>query len=201
MGVLDVVLIGAVLAIDAFAITIANCTTYKNCLAGKRGLKLPITFALFQGVMPLLGYFLGLLINIASNGFIEKISGFLTFTIFLILAIKIVIDNIKEIIECNKIVEVKPCQSEKKNSKLTIGILLLQGLATSIDAFAVGLTFITVQFSVYVAVLIIALITFLLVLLALFFGKYLGKVFGKYAEWFGAVILLALAVKALIGAI
>ncbi len=201
MSVLDVILIGAVLAIDAFALTIANCTTYKNCLVGKKGLKLPITFGLFQGIMPLLGYFVGLLINLASNGFIEKISGYLTFAIFLILATKIVIDNVKEIIECNKEQEITNCPCQEKETNLTLPILLLQGLATSIDAFAVGLTFISVQFSVYVAVLIIALITFVLVLLALFAGKALGKIFGKYAEWAGAVILLALAIKALVGAL
>ncbi|MBR5192318.1 MAG: manganese efflux pump [Clostridia bacterium] len=199
MTVLDVILIGAVLAIDAFAITLANCTTYKNCIKGKKGFVLPITFAIFQGVMPLLGYFVGLLINLASNGFIEKISGYITFAIFFILATKIIVDNVKKLV-CKCEEEDTACACPE-NAKLTIGILLLQGLATSIDAFAVGLTFITTTFSVYIAVLIIALITFVLVLLALFAGKYLGKIFGKYAEWVGAVILLALAIKALIGAI
>ena len=83
----------------------------------------------------------------------------------------------------------------------TIVLVLIQAVATSIDALSVGVTFIDLNFSVYLAVLIIAVITFSLVVLALFFGKYLGKLFGKYAEWVGAIILLAIAIKTLIEAI
>ena len=73
-------------------------------------------------------------------------------------------------------------------------------MATSIDALAVGVTLINLTFSVYLAVLVIATVTFILVSIALIFGKTLGKLFGKYAEWVGAIILLALSIKSLIEA-
>ena len=51
---------------------------------------------------------------------------------------------------------------------------------------------------IYISVIMISAITFGLVTLALLFGKFLGKIFNKYAEWVGAGILLALAIKSLI---
>ena len=141
--------------------------------------------------MPLIGFFIGYLFK----NYIGSITKFLSAGIFFILAIKIIFDIIKE--EKSQ-TEISQANREKKSAQLTLTMLLIQALATSIDALAVGVTLIGLEFSVFIAVLVIALITFLLVSLALIFGKYLGKLFGKYAEWIGATILLILALKALI---
>ena len=82
-----------------------------------------------------------------------------------------------------------------------MAVLLVQALATSIDALAVGVTLINLTFSVYIAVALIAVVTFIFVSVALIFGKSLGKLFGGYAEWLGAIILFILATKSLIEAI
>ncbi len=188
MNIFDVLLTGLALAMDAFAITIANCTTYKQTLGRKKEFAMPVLFAFFQGLMPLLGFFAG---SLFAN-YLDKIAGYLTAGIFLVLAIKIVYDNLKK----------EPSEdATKKPTNLTYSMLLLQAIATSIDAFAVGITFINLTFSVYLAVGLIAIVTFVLICVALLFGKYLGKMFGKYAEWAGAVILFALAIKCLVEAI
>ncbi len=187
MDYLNIVFIGIALAIDACALTIANCATYKDALNKKKEWAMPITFALFQGVMPLIGYFFGWLFKDYIAGVLDYISA----GIFFLLALKIVIDIIKEKRESKKIVEVK---KEQKIRKFTILVLLLQGLATSIDALVVGVTLVN-GVPVYLSVIIIAGITFALVTLALLFGKLLGKVFNKYAEWVGAGILFLLAIK------
>ena len=190
MDYLNIVFIGIALAIDACALTIANCATYKDVLNRKKEWGMPITFALFQGVMPLIGFLLGWLIKDYITGVLDFISA----GIFFILSLKIVIDIIKEKKESNQIKEV---DKTKKVAKFTVPLLLLQGLATSIDALVVGVTLVN-GVPIYISVIIISAITFALVTLALLFGKFLGKIFNKYAEWVGAGILLALAIKSLI---
>lgn len=194
MQLYEVILIGIAMSIDACALTISNCTTYKDSLNRKKELAMPITFGLFQGVMPLLGYFIGSLFK----SFIGSALKFISAAIFLVLAIKIVVDLLKERNQEIKLSEVKTAKSQ---TAFTFAILLIQGIATSIDAFVIGITLVSVTFSIYLAVLIIAAVTFILVLLALFFGKCLGKIFGSYAKWLGAAILFALSIKEFIEAI
>ena len=189
MGVIDIILIGVALAMDAFALTIANCTAYEKSLNRKKEWSMPIAFALFQFAMPLLGFALGGLIS----DFIQSFAKFLTAGIFFILSAKIVFDIIEE---RRKDGTAEPT----KTQPFTIGVLIIQAIATSIDAFAVGITFAaeSLPFSVFIATGIIGVITFAIVSVALVIGKSLGKLLGKYAVWCGAVILFALAVKSLI---
>ena len=140
--------------------------------------------------MPLIGYYIGSTFADSIKGF----SGYITATIFFVLSAKIIFDLIKE--------RNSKTEKEKKEEQFTFTLLLIQSIATSIDAFFIGVTLsFELAFSVYIAVLIIAVVTFIVVAVALLFGKYLGKVFGKYAEYVGAIILFALAIKTLIEAI
>lgn len=191
MSVLEIIVIGVALAMDAFALTVANCTTYEKKLNRKKEWSMPCAFAAFQFFMPLSGFFLGGLIS----GFLQSFAKFLSAGIFFILAIKIVFDIIEE----NRNSE-KAEQRDKKTQSFTLGVLFIQAVATSIDAFAVGITFAaaTLPFSVFIAAGIIGAITFAIVALAIFIGKSLGKLLGKYAVWCGAIILFALAIKNLI---
>ncbi len=192
MKIYEILLIGVALAIDACALTIANCTTYKNDLDRKKEWLMPIFFGVFQAVMPLIGYLFGSLFSSVIN----PVSKFITCGIFLLLAIKIFIDILKERREECRLQEVK--SSDCKKLKFTLSILIVQALATSIDALMVGITLVNLSFSVFIAISIIGAVTFVLVLFALYFGKRLGKLFGNYAEWVGAVILFGLSIKSLI---
>ena len=189
MGILDIVFISIALSIDACAITIANCTTYSKTLNKKKEWAMPVLFALFQGVMPLLGWLLGS--TFAEH--ISSFSGYLVALVFFALGSKIVFDNVKK---CKK-----PENSNVScvKSVFSYKILVLQAVATSIDALIVGVTMsMNLAFSCFYAMLIIASITFVLVTLSMLFGKFLGSKFSKEAEWIGAVILFAIAVKSLI---
>ena len=59
MNAVDVILICVALSMDACALTIANCSTYKNLFKEKKAWSMPVFFALFQGLMPLIGFFVG----------------------------------------------------------------------------------------------------------------------------------------------
>lgn len=187
MKIYEIILIGVALSMDAFALTIANCTTYKKTLSKYKFFLMPVTFGAFQFLMPVIGFFLGSIFE----RFLSKISGFLTAGIFFFLAIKIIIDVVRE-------------KEEKQSSpaKFTFLTLLIQGIATSIDALLIGISFVgSLDFSVFLASAIIGVVTFIIVLVALFIGKNLGKILGKYASYAGIVILLFLAIKELIEAI
>ncbi len=195
MKLYDIILIAISLAMDASAVTISNCSTYKHTLSAKRKWAMPIVFSIFQGIMPLVGFFVGSLFSSALG----KIAGFLSSAIFFILSGKIFFDIIKEKREfvCTLSEQKQICE-KGKTTILSFPLLFLQGVATSIDALVVGITFVNLTFSVYLAVLVIAILTFIIVGIALLLGQKLGCVFGKYADYVGAIILLALAVKSLI---
>ncbi len=192
MNVLDIIFIGLALSMDACALTISNCAVYKNSLNKKNELSMPVAFAFFQGIMPLLGYYIGSLFSETIGNF----AGYLSAIIFFVLALKIVVDIYKDN-HC----QITEQKEQKNTAKLTLLVLLVQAVSTSIDALAIGVTFINLQFSVYIAVIIISLVTFALVSLALLLGKKLGDLFGQYAEWLGAIILFILSIKSLIEAI
>lgn len=188
MDFLAFALAGLGLAIDASAVTIANCASYKGKLSKLKEWSMPVAFTFFQILMPILGFYIG---SIFADK-IKHVSGYVTAGVFFILSLKIVYDNVKEL---------KANDDEKENSpqgELTYSLLVIQGISTSIDALFVGVTYSMTVATPFIPALIIGGVTFLLVTASLLFGKYLGKLFGKYAQWFGALILFALALKSLI---
>ena len=71
---------------DAFAITIANCATYKDTLNRKKEWAMPVAFAIFQILMPIIGYYIGSLFA----DYISSAAKYVTAAIFFALATKIV---------------------------------------------------------------------------------------------------------------
>lgn len=191
----DVFFIAVALATDAFALTVANCTVYKNSLSIRSEWSMPATFALFQFIMPVAGFYVGT----TFLGAVAPAAGYITAAVFFVLGLKIVIDNFKDYFS-EKEIPVKP--QETKTARFSVKILLIQAVATSIDAFFIGAgSFAFKLSSPFICALIVGAITFAIVAFALVFGKFLGKTLGKYAQTAGAVILFALSVKELIGAI
>ena len=157
---------------------------------------MPALFSAFQFGMPLLGYFLGGLVS----GFLQSFAKFLSAGIFFILAAKIVFDIIAEKRKSETIDGFGKTARRETTHRFGLSVLMLQAVATSIDAFAVGITFAatTLPFSVFAVAGIIGIITFAIVAAALYIGKSLGRLLGEYAVWLGAIILFVLAVKNLI---
>ena len=197
MTILDAVLIGVALAMDAFALTISNCTSYKNSITKTKALAMPITFAIFQFLMPVLGFYLG---SFFSES-LSSVGGFITAGIFFILFAKIVVDLIKDY-RAEKIISCKECEQIESAHPLTFKIIIVQGIATSIDALLIGASQFAFNLSSpFFYALIVGIITFMIVAVALYIGKSLGCILGKYATYAGAVILFALAIKELIQAL
>lgn len=181
MGTWTLIILALGLAMDATAVSISNGICY-----GGTGKKQMVTygflFGFFQMAMPVIGYF-------AGKTFSHQISSLDHWVALILLGFlggKMVVEAIKEI----RCPEAAHCERE-----LTMKVMLVQAVATSIDALAVGISFALMQVNILVAATAIGVITFL----CSFAGSLLGRKFGimlkSRAEIFGGLILLAIGLK------
>ena len=184
MGLAEIVLIGIGLAMDAFAVTITNVLGHKLTKKGK--ISMPIAFGFFQFLMPVIGYFGG---NLFS-GIIDTYAGIVTCVVLGYIGGNM----IKEAFAAMKNPKENPMDVEEK---FTIKILIMQAIATSIDAFAVGVSFAAMHVNIWTSSLIILVITALLCSIALYIGKKFGEILGERAEIVGGLILIFIGIKSL----
>ena len=181
MGIFEVLLVGLGLSMDAAAVSISNSFAYPG-LTQDRNLSIPLAFGLFQGIMPLLGFYAG---NLFAD-FISTYAGIITLLVLGVIGGKMIWDSCKGAEDCSK----KACN-------LPYHILLVQAVATSIDAFAVGVSFCAMKTNIWVAAPVIAATTFFICLLAGFLGKKFGCMLGNKAQLLGGIILVLIGIKAL----
>ncbi len=185
MTFLTVLLIAFALSLDAFATSISCGIKLRRIRLG-RFLKIAGAFGIFQALMPLLGYGLGRFIK----DYIQAFDHWIAFGVFFALAAKTLYDAFfgqdEDEDGCNE------CQCEKNSC------LLFLAVATSIDAFVIGLVFAFYDVNLIWSVLLIGVVTFLISLGGCFIGNRARKWFGKWSEIIAGLILLALAIKALL---
>ncbi|WP_276683563.1 manganese efflux pump MntP family protein [Slackia piriformis] len=179
MSMVEIIVLGVALAMDAFAVTISNAFCYRGA-SRARLFVLPIAFGVFQGLMPLLGFFLG---GIIGN-IIEAYAGIVTLVIL-------------GIIGGNMIKEGVSALRNPEAQRLTVGVILMQSVATSIDAFAVGVSLRAVNVDIALSAAIIALTTCACCFVALALGKRFGNVLGDRAQIVGGVVLVLIGLKAM----
>ena len=186
--ILNSLLLGVGLAMDAFSVSIANGIVESNMRKG-RMLKIAGVYAVFQTVMPLIGW---LLVTTVAHIFVS-FSVFIPWIALILLLFiggKMVIEGIKD----RKKGEKKEEKSE--TSKLTFGALILQGIATSIDALSVGFTIAEYSFiQAFASSLIIGVVTLVICLIGLIFGKKIGNKFSSIATIIGGVILILIGIE------
>lgn len=185
MSLIEVILVGIGLSMDAIAVSISNGMVYRTAPLQKK-LAMPLSFGIFQAIMPLAGYFAGGLFA----DVITKYSGIVIFVILGVIGGKMIKDGI--------------CHSDdttSEESKLSYKMILIQAVATSIDAFAVGVGFAAggmTMADIYYSVSLIGIITLLLSLWAIFIGRRFGSMLGSKAEILGGAILVIIGIKALL---
>ncbi len=177
------ILLGLGLAMDAFSVSLANGLNEpemkKPKMAGVAGM-----FGVFQGLMPLIGW---VCIHTVVQYFsaFEKLIPWIALVLLLYIGGKMLIDGIK----C------KGCEGEEKPA-VGLGMLVMQGIATSIDALSVGFT-ISEYGLVQAAVcaLLIAVVTFFICLAGILIGRKFGTKLSGKASIFGGVILIAIGIE------
>lgn len=189
MDYLSLILIALSLAADAFAVSICDGLCYKN-MKKWQFFFIPVVFGLCQAIMPLIGYFVGQL-------FMNKITAYtcyIAFGLLLFIGGKMIFDAIKEYKQSKK-------GEEPEVKNFSVGEVVLQGVATAIDALAVGITLHTLDIHIAVSVSIIGVLTFGLVIGGVFIGKKAGALF-KDKLWIatlcGGIVLVGIGVKILI---
>lgn len=176
------VLMGIGLAMDAFSVSLTNGLN-ENQMKIKRMCLIAGCFTFFQFIMPVLGW---ILVHTVSNYF-EKFSELIPWiALFLLLYI-----GGKMLIEA-----VHKSEEDENVNKLTFSVLILQGIATSIDALSVGFAIADYNFLMALASsVIIAVVTFVICIGGLIIGKKAGTVLKRKAGLLGGFILIGIGIE------
>ena len=187
MGLTTILLTAFALSMDAFAVSITKGITL-NKINKQVAFKIAFFFGLFQGVMPFIGWFLG----IRFESYIKSIDHWIAFFLLSFIGIKMILDA-KE--ADNDILNT----NEKYNSLYSINNkeLIILSIATSIDALAVGISFAFLNIDIVPICLSIGIITFLVCFIGVIIGKKIGAMFKNYAQIIGGIILILIGLNIL----
>ena len=181
MDLVTLFLLAVGLSMDAFAVSICKGLAMKK-ISFKQVAIVGFWFGGFQALMPTLGFLLGT--TFAS--FVNAVADWIAFALALIGG--------------NMIKESLSKEEEKADDSLSFKTMLLLAIATSIDAFAVGVSFAFMNIGSLIvpAVLFIGVITFTLSMIGVKVGNVFGTKYKAKAEFAGGVILILLGVKILL---
>ncbi len=177
------------LAMDAFAISITNGICMPVFKIGS-AFKIAMCFGMFQAIMPIIGW----AVSVNFSSYIERIDHWIAFILLVTLGGKMMYDAfIKKAHDCEK-------EKKKTNNKglLDIKMLLVFGLATSLDALVAGVSFACLNIPILNAAFMIGIVTSLLCFIGVIIGRLCGGFLQKKAELAGGTILILIAFKILL---
>lgn len=182
---MQIVMVAVGLSMDAFAVALCKglCMRRVNYA---HALVIALFFGVFQGAMPLAGWFLGT----QFAGYITPVDHWIAFALLAYIGGKMIWDAFHEHGD-----EGAACDTQQR---LDLKELTMMAVATSIDALAVGITFAFLQVRIVPAVLAIGGITFALSFAGVLLGNRFGTRFQKKAEIAGGTVLIVIGVKILL---
>jgi len=180
MSVLEIFLIAIALGMDAFSVAICKGLAMSK-LEWKKGLKIAGFFGFFQALMPTLGYMIGK--NFES--YIIHIDHWIAFILLLAIGLNLLKDGVQK-------------NADTEDDKFDFKTLFGLGIATSIDALAVGITFSFLEVGILLAVLIIGMTAFVMSVIGIKIGSIIGDKFNQKAKLLGGFLLIAIGLKILI---
>lgn len=178
MQFITITLLSIGLAMDALAVSLGIGTAGQ--IATVRGkIRLAAHFGIFQSGMTALGWLAGATIVRYVQGFDHWIA----FILLAYVAIKLIRAGLEK--------DGKAFQQDPSTGRT----LVILSFATSIDAFAVGLSIVFLEVPIVLSVVMIGFVALLLSAIGLFAGIWLGEIFGKRMEILGGLILLAIGTR------
>ena len=171
---------------DAFAVAIASGVKM-GAVHKRQFARLSLSFGLFQFMMPVIGWFLGLTVR----SFIENWDHWVAFGLLAFIGVNMLRES------CGK----GTGEKERSGSDPTVGwSLLVLSVATSIDALAVGLSFAVLNRVIWAPAVLIGVTCAILTCLGLYLGKALSRaeIVGKRAELIGGLVLIGIGITILI---
>lgn len=179
--ILNSILLGVGLAMDAFSVSVANGLN-EPLMKKNRMISISLVFGVFQTAMPLIGWFLVHTLIEKFKAF-EKFIPWIALLLLAYIGIKMIIDGASN-------------NDEQCQSSLSFSGLIIQGIATSIDALSVGFTIANYSFSsALLETIIIGIVTFIISILGIVIGKKFGTKFSNKASIFGGIILILIGLE------
>lgn len=178
MDFITIVAVAIGLSFDTFAVSLSWGVIQNKILFGQ-AFRVAFVLAFFQAGMLIAGYFLGSFIS----GAVETVDHWIALALLSFLGIRMIVEGFK--------------RKDKDRASNFNGIpaLFAAGVGTSIDAFAVGISFAFLNIRIWYSGIIIGTVTFLASMIAIRIGKSAGSRLGNKVEITGGIILLIIGIK------
>lgn len=180
MRFLEILLIAIGLAMDAFAVSICKGLSMKK-MSWKKAIIIGIYFGIFQALMPVIGYFIG----VNFKDLVIQIDHWIAFILLSFIGI-------------NMLKQALDTDSENCNDDVDFKTMSILATATSIDALTIGITFAFLKVNIVISALIIGIITFLICIIGVKLGNKFGDKYEIKAKIAGGVILILIGFKILL---
>lgn len=181
MKIFEILVIAIGLSMDAFAVSVCKGMSIKK-IAISHCIIVGVWFGLFQGIMPVFGYYMG---GICKGGII-KYGDFISFILLTFIGIDMIKDSFSQE------------RKNESNNSLGFNSMLILAVATSIDAMAVGVTFNFYKINMPLACVLIGTITFVMSMMGVVAGHLFGSRIMNKAQVCGGIILILIGVKMLL---
>ena len=178
---LEALVLGVALAMDAMAVTLSNSLCEPDMPTSKK-LAMPVLFALFQMAMPIAGFFGGTLVA----PLIEAYAGIVSLVILGFVGGKMIWEAVQELRE----------PEQCPTTHLTYPTIFFEAIATSIDAFIVGVSLAAAGANIVLYGAAIGITTLVCCLAVIALGRRLGAHFGPRAEVVGGIVLIIIGLRA-----
>jgi putative Mn2+ efflux pump MntP len=170
------------LSMDSFAVSV-SCGLSEQKVSFAHAVKIALAFASFQGLLPIVGWFLGTGIKV----YIEVIDHWIAFLLLAYLGGKMIYEGLRT------------GSVDKESNIYSFRHIMTLSLATSIDALVVGFSYALVETGkIFTGAIILGGVTFLFSMLGIRIGKDVGGRFGSRVEVLGGLILIGIGVKILV---
>jgi len=192
--VMKSILLGVGLAMDAFSVSIVNGLNEPH-MRRRKQVFIAFTFAFFQFIMPLIGW---ICVRTVANTFraFQKFIPWIALVLLMYIGGKMLFEGVREALKTDDEKELDLENEAAEIRKLGKNALLIQGIATSIDALSVGFTISDYRFNMaFLCCLIIAVVTYLICACGLRFGKKFGEKLSDKANILGGVILVLIGME------
>lgn len=178
MDLLTIILIAFGLATDAFFVAITKGIVIKSTV--KHGLIIALFFGGFQAIMTILGWIFG----IPLETFFSTFASWIAFILISAVGIKMIYESFSD--------------DENDKHNFSLNEIFFLAIATSIDAFVVGISFALLKTPILEPVIIIGVTAFILSFIGAYIGKKLGYLCGKEIEIAGGALLIGIGLYLLI---
>ena len=180
-NLISITLVAVALAMDAFSVSMTKGFTQKD-LKNSQIIYYGLFFGGFQALMPILGFFCGTVIA----SIVEALASIIGFILLLLIGINMIRESLSS-------------DNEDISDQFSFKEVFLLAIATSIDAFAVGITIALLKDPILISSAIIGIVAFAFSIAGIFIGRKIRDYVGDKFQILGGVILILIGIKILLG--